>query len=145
MIVVRDNNKGNKYISLVIALGFIVLGLVLLLIPKLKHLDCKEAVKATVVHVNTQKKPGHMRYEWPLYEYDYNGATIQYESEFMGNNSGYDEGDKETLYINPEKPDKAYEPYNKINLRNAFLLIGAGLLCFVIFIMNLFPKRNKGK
>ena len=83
-----------------------------------------------------------MRNEWPLYEYEYNGMTIQYESEFRGNNSGYDIGDTETLYINPQKPDEVYEQNNKVNLRNALLMVGAGLICFVFFITGLFKKNQ---
>ena len=142
MMVVRTDNKGNKLISLAVALGFILLGLVILFQPKLKHPNCTEAVTATVVNVYSQKKPGHLTNEWPIYEYTYNGMTLQYESEICGSDSGYDIGDTETLYINPNEPDKAYEPYNKVNLRNAFIMIGAGLLCFIFFITSLF-KKNK--
>lgn len=143
MVVVKTYSKGNKFISLAVALGFILLGLVILFMPKWKHHDCTEAVEATVVHVNTQKRIGHLTNEWPRFEYEYNGMTIQYESEFLGSSSPYAIGDTETLYINPEKPEEAYEPNNKINLRNAFLMIGAGLLCFVFFVVNLFPKRDR--
>lgn len=142
MKIVRTYSNGNKLISLAVALGFILLGLVIIYMPKMKHPHCTEAVEATVINVNTQKKPGHLRNEWPLYEYTYNGMTIQYESEFLGSNSGYDIGDTETLYINPAEPDKAYEPYNKVNLRNAFIMFGAGLLCFVAFITSLFKKHE---
>lgn len=142
MLVARTYSKGNKFISLAVALGFILLGLVILFMPKWKHSDCTEPVEAKVVKINTQKRPGHMKNEWPLFEYVYNGMTIQYVSEFLGNNSGYDTGDIETLYINPAEPDKAYEPYNKVNLRNAFLMIGAGLLCLIFFITSLFEKTK---
>lgn len=145
MMIIKTYSKGNKFISLAVALGFILLGLVILFLPKLKHLDCTEPVEATVVRVNTQKKPGHLTNEWPIYEYEYNGTTMQYESEFPGSNSSYEIGDTEALYINPENPDRVYEPNNKINLRNSLLMIGAGLLCLVFFIMNLLPKRGARK
>lgn len=142
MIVVRSHDNGNKFISLAVALGFILLGLVIFYMPKMKHPNCTQAVEATVIQVNTQKKPGHLTNEWPLYEYEYNGMTMQYESEFLGSNSGYDVGDKATLYINPQNPDSVCEPHNKVNMRNTFLMIGAGLLCLIFFISSLFPKKK---
>lgn len=142
MEVIRTNSKGNQFISLAVGLAFILLGLVILFLPKLKNLDCTQPVEATVIHVSSQKKPGHLRNEWPTYEYEYNGTLLQYESEFRGNNSGYDVGDTETIYINPEKPEIVYEPGNKVNLRNSVILIIAGLVCIIFFIINLFQNRG---
>lgn len=142
-MVIKTYSKGNKFISLAVGVAFILLGLVIFFLPKIKHPDCTQPVEATVIQVNSQKKPGHQRYEWPIYEYEYNGMTIQYESEFRGNNSGYDVGDTEKIYIDPANPDSVYEPFNKINLRNSAIMVIGGLICIIFFVINLFQNRNQ--
>ena len=141
-MVERTSSKANKLIILAVAAGFILIGLLILFLPKLKHLGCTEAVEATVIQVNSQKKTGHLKNEWPTYEYTYSGVTIRYESEFRGNDAGYSIGDTETIYINPEDPEEVYEPNNKSNLKIAYIMIGAGMLCLIVFFIGLFKKND---
>lgn len=120
-----------KYIWLILALAFFIMGLWLVL----QTVRCKQSVKARFLDVHVMKSAGMKDY-FPIFRYMFDDCeyTVRSVQSFSLRyvKQHFIVGREYTVYVDPAKP-RNVAVYNKPRPAD-YLVLLLGLVCFILFL-----------
>lgn len=152
----RTNNPKIVGIFFILfSILFIIVGIVVLMIPKIKAQKCTESVRAEVVEnllVESSHKSGsgHRRTSTmykPVFSFTYNGKDYLVESKTSSDPPAFQSGEIVELKINPDDPTDFYAPSDKTTsfIGIIFTAMGALFLIIGIVLRVAFRKNEKSE
>lgn len=154
--IYRTNNPKVVGIFFVLfSIVFLIAGIVVLMLPKIKAQKCTESVRAEVVEnlpVASSHKSGsgHRRtnimYK-PVFSFTYNGKNYNVESKTSSDPPAFQSGEIVELKINPDDPTDFYAPDDKTTrfIGIIFTAMGALFLIIGIVLRVVFKKNEKSE
>ncbi len=135
------------------AIIFIIVGIVVLMLPKIKANKCTESVRAKVVEnlpevSHHRSGSGHHResvlYK-PVFNFTYNGREYSVESKTSSNPPAFQPGEIVELKINPDDPTDFYAPSDKTINFLGIIFAGMGVVFLIpgILLNVLFKKKEE--
>ncbi len=151
--VYRTNNPKTVGIFFILfSILFIIVGIVVLMIPKFKAQKCTESVRAEVVENllvegSHRSKNGHHRasvtYK-PVFSFTYNGKDYRIESKSSSDPPAFQQGEIVELKINPDDPTDFYAPSDKTTRFIGVIFTAMGALFLIIgIVLRVVPGKNE--
>lgn len=150
-----NNPKIVGIFFILFSILFIIVGIVVLMIPKIKAQKCTESVRAEVVEnllVESSHKSGsgHRRTSTmykPVFSFTYNGKDYLVESKTSSDPPAFQPGEIVELKINPDDPTDFYAPSDKTTsfIGIIFTAMGALFLIIGIVLRVVFRKNEKSE
>lgn len=152
----RTNNPKIVGIFFILfSILFIIVGIVVLMIPKIKAQKCTESVRAEVVEnlpVESSHRSNSGRHRTsvmykPVFSFTYNGKDYLVESKTSSDPPAFQPGEIVELKINPDDPTDFYAPSNKTTsfIGIIFTAMGALFLIIGIVLRVVFRKNEKSE
>lgn len=134
--------KFLKIFFTVFGLIFFIIGICVLIQPKLKAKRCTESVTAEVIenikvrsHYNNDNNHGtHSVTYRPVFEFEHNGQHYNIKSNTSSNPPVFEVGEKVELKINPNDPTDFYAPSDSTFTLVGLIFVGIGLIFTIIGI-----------
>lgn len=134
--------KFLKIFFTVFGLIFFIIGICVLIQPKLKAKRCTESVTAEVIenikvrsHYNNDNNHGtHSVTYRPVFEFEHNGQHYNIKSNTSSNPPVFEVGEKVELKINPNDPTDFYAPSDHTFTLVGLIFFGIGLIFTIIGI-----------
>lgn len=112
---------------------------------------CTEPVSAVVTenveHKSSSRKHRRKITYAPVFEYEYNGKAYTYKSNIYSKPAEYSVGEKTTIYVNPNAPEKVYyKPKGSAVVMNVvFKVVGVGVAVggVAMLVHCLIKKKNE--
>lgn len=137
----------------IFSIVFIIVGIIVLMIPKIKSNKCTESVRAEVVenimvsshHSSGNRHHGTSTMFKPVFEFTYNGEEYSVVSQNSSNPPAFQEGEIVELKINPDDPTDFYAPADNTTKFIGIIFTGMGALFMILGIVMIavFGKNNK--
>lgn len=152
----RTNNPKIVGIFFILfSILFIIVGIVVLMIPKIKAQKCTESVRAEVVEnlpVESSHRSNSGRHRTsvmykPVFSFTYNGKDYLVESKTSSDPPAFQSGEIVGLKINPDDPTDFYAPSDKTTrfIGIIFTAMGALFLIIGIVLRVVFRKNEKSE
>lgn len=150
-----NNPKIVGIFFILFSILFIIVGIVVLMIPKIKAQKCTESVRAEVVEnllveSSHRSSSGHRRTSMmykPVFLFTYNGKDYRVESKTSSDPPAFQPGEIVELKINPDDPTDFYAPSDKTTsfIGIIFTAMGALFLIIGIVLRVVFRKNEKSE
>ncbi|MCM1269158.1 MAG: DUF3592 domain-containing protein [Ruminococcus flavefaciens] len=131
---------------------FIIVGIVVLMIPKIKAQKCTESVRAEVVEnllveSSHRSSSGHRRTSMmykPVFLFTYNGKDYRVESKTSSDPPAFQPGEIVELKINPDDPTDFYAPSDKTTSFIGIIFTAMGALFLIIgIVLRVVLRKNE--
>lgn len=128
-----------------ISLVFILMGSFVIFKQVHQSKICTEKVDAVIVE-NIRKKMGtghrkRTKYQ-AVYSYVYEGREYEVKSKNSSNPAVHSEGDRVTIYVDPDNPTEIYDPKDRSGMVICVVFIGIGILMPVREIRRRIKNQN---
>lgn len=156
MRITLSKNNNPKVVGtffIVFSVIFIMIGIFVSLVPKMKSSKCTETVMAEVIELipvqsSSTSGKGHHRTSItyrPVFSYTYNGKDYRAESGTSSDPPAFKVGEEVELKIDPDNPKDFYAPSDKTYalLGIIFSAMGGVFLFLGIMIVALAKKEEK--
>lgn len=147
-----NNPKIVGIFFILFSILFIIVGIVVLMIPKIKAQKCTESVRAEVVEnllVESSHKSGsgHRRTSTmykPVFSFTYNGKDYLVESKTSSDPPAFQPGEIVELKINPDDPTDFYAPSDKTTSFIGIIFTAMGALFLIIgIVLRVVLRKNE--
>ncbi|MCM1006752.1 MAG: DUF3592 domain-containing protein [Ruminococcus flavefaciens] len=144
----RTNNpKIVGTLFILFSILFIIVGIVVLMLPKIKSQKCTESVRAEVVEnlqvESSDHRSGKVLYK-PVFGFTYNGEDYRVESKTSSDPPAFRSGEIVELKINPDDPTDFYAPSDKTTGFIGIIFTGMGALFLTIgIVLRVVFKKNE--
>lgn len=149
----RTNNPKIVGIFFILfSILFIIVGIVVLMIPKIKAQKCTESVRAEVVEnllveSSHRSSSGHRRTSMmykPVFLFTYNGKDYRVESKTSSDPPAFQPGEIVELKINPDDPTDFYAPSDKTTSFIGIIFTAMGALFLIIgIVLRVVLRKNE--
>ncbi len=149
--------QGRKAVKIILTLVmltlsviFIFTGVIIKIASNKVYSNCTEEISAEVIdlreHTSTSHHKGRSRTSItyrPVFEYTYNGKNYVRESNISSDPPEYEIGETVKLKIDPDDPNKFYDPSSKVISVIGFVFAGVGVLMLIIYIVVMIALSKK--
>lgn len=144
----RTNNPkivGTFFI--LFSIVFIIVGIVVLMIPKIKAQKCTESVRAEVIEnlpvESSDHRSGNVLYK-PVFGFTYNGKDYRVESKTSSDPPAFQSGEIVELKVNPDDPTDFYAPSDKTTSFIGIIFTAMGALFLIIgIVLRVVLRKNE--
>ncbi len=133
--------KFLKIFFMIFGLTFFIIGICVLIQPKLKAKRCTESVTAEVVenikvrsHYNNNHSTNSVTYR-PVFEFEYDGQHYNIQSNTSSNPPAFEVGENVDLKINPDDPTDFYAPSDSTFTLVGLIFVGIGLIFTIVGLL----------